>query len=129
MVNNIFFNLSILMFAHWVGDFVLQTNSMAINKSKSNWALIKHTIVYSLVMGLATQILIEFNLFGAQYWWAAIMFGLVQFISHTVIDYITSRVSTYYWVNEKRYEFFTNIGLDQYMHFLVLITSLYYFFY
>lgn len=129
MEYNALIALLILMFAHWVGDFVLQTDEMATNKSHSNLALIKHTSVYSLIMGLTAQLLIENNVFGAQYWWAAILFCLIQFVTHTLIDYVTSRVNAHFWVRDQRHEFFTNIGLDQYIHFSVLIISFYYIFY
>ena len=129
LVGNVLMILAGLMFAHWVGDFVLQNDEMATNKSKSMKALLTHTGVYSVVMWFTAQMMLEFNVFGAQYWWAAILFGLIQFISHTIIDYVTSRMNAYYWVNEQRHNFFTNIGFGQYLHFLVLIISLYAIFY
>lgn len=119
----------VLLFSHWVGDFVLQTDEMATQKSKNNWALVKHTLVYSLTITIVSGLLYLFNFFGAQYWWEVLLFGLIQFVSHTLIDFVTSRMNAYYWVNEKRHQFFTNIGFDQFLHSLVLILSLYYIFY
>lgn len=69
-----------LLIAHCLGDFFLQTGNQALNKSKSNWALTKHVMSYSLC----------FLPWG-------IKFALITFILHWMTDWYTSRQSSRYW--------------------------------
>ncbi len=93
----------LLLFIHWFADFFCQTDGMALNKSKSFKWLSIHSAVYSA----------PFFLFGVEY-------GIFMFITHMIIDGITSRVSAYLWKTEQRHWFFTNIGFDQWIHYVVM---------
>jgi len=92
------------MVLHFLADFVAQNDWMAINKSQSFKALGLHSLVYSFC----------FLGFG-------LGFMLWMLLTHLIIDGITSRVTSYYWKQEKRHEFFVVIGFDQLLHNLVLI--------
>ena len=91
---------------HFVSDFILQSNWMAQNKSKSNLALFTHVLVYSL----------PFMLIG--FWYAIINASL-----HFIIDYFTSRATSKLWKEEKVHWFFVVIGLDQTLHFICLFST------
>lgn len=107
----------ILMFGHWLADFVCQTDYMALNKSRCNKALTWHVFIYSLVTTVFYGIV---TLNVAQTAFAfAILFG-----THWVTDYVTSRASATLWKENKRKWFFTMIGFDQFLH-LMIIWSLY----
>lgn len=93
---------------HFVADFVLQTDWMASNKSKSNKALLFHTAVYSIPFLLCL---------GWKY-------AAINMVLHTVIDYVSSRASSHYWQQGKTHEFFVVVGLDQYLHAVCLILTL-----
>jgi hypothetical protein len=92
-----------LLAIHFVGDFVLQTDWQAKNKSKNFIALLRHTCVYSLL----------FLPFG-------FVFALVTFITHTVTDAITSRLTAYFWAKQQSHNFFVVVGADQLVHFFTL---------
>ena len=92
-----------LIWMHFVSDFVLQTDKMAMNKSKSNKWLGIHVLVYSF----------PFLFFG----WK---FALVTLAFHFVTDYFTSRGTSYLWKKEMRHWFFTLIGFDQAIHLTTL---------
>lgn len=106
-----------LLAAHFVGDFILQSNWMALNKSKKMEALTFHCLVYSIPM----------LLFG----WR---FALLNFYFHWVTDYFTSRWTSKLWFikgvelpfgnieydDAKRHWFFVVIGLDQLIHYTFL---------
>ena len=93
----------ILLWIHFITDFFLQDDETAINKSKSNYYLSGHCLIY----------MIPFLPFG-------IYFGLLLFISHFVIDYVTSRITTKLFLQGKRHWFFCTIGIDQALHLTVL---------
>lgn len=130
-----------LLVAHWVGDWLLQNDRMALNKSKDNLVLLEHVAVYSLVLWL-----------WAVYWWwtpfflagvkAEIIFSFwaITVVTHFLTDWITSRISSRLWffkpnfpehdVNEwsyvegKRHWFFVMIGFDQLIHYVTLAWTL-----
>lgn len=93
-----------LVWIHWLADFVLQTDTMAQNKSKSTKWLSIHVTVYS----------IPFLIFGLKF---AIMNGLLHFVT----DFITSRLTSYLWQKGDRHNFFVVIGLDQAIHLTSMI--------
>ena len=113
-----------LLFVHWVADFVFQDEEWALNKSTSWNALMEHTSVYAGVLCIA---------FIPILWTSAIYFAAVNFIWHTTIDFITSKIV------KKRFEnkylggsipnlgAFTIIGFDQVLHYIILFATLQYF--
>ena len=91
--------LLLLVWVHFVADFLAQTDKMAQNKSTSMKWLSIHIAVYSIF----------FLPFGV---WFAIANGL----AHMMTDYFTSRWTSYLWKKEERHWFFVVIGLDQAIH-------------
>src|ERR1700743_3692883 len=95
----------VILVIHWIGDFILQTDWQAKNKSKSWSALLSHTLTYSSFWLLpicvmapkgTTIELIRFSL----------MFAGITWICHTATDYITSRINSKLWTQGKTHEFF-----------------------
>lgn len=97
----------ILVWLHFVADFILQTDKMAINKSSSWKWLSIHIGVYSL----------PFLWFGWKY-------ALVNAAAHFVTDAISSRMTTKLWKAGKRHWFFVVIGADQALHMTALILTM-----
>lgn len=95
-----------LIWTHFVADFILQTDKMALNKSKSNKWLAIHILVYS----------IPFLFWG----WK---FALLNGIAHFLVDFITSRLTSYLWQKNERHLFFVIIGADQALHLSCLYLS------
>jgi len=119
---NIFLVLYLLL-SHWIADFIFQDEKWALSKKSSFKSLLKHTITYSLVMGYLFMFV--FNLFNL------ILFIIFAFMSHTAVDYFTSK-----WVGKMfsqnklgssipNFGAFSIIGLDQLIHYIVLIFTLY----
>lgn len=93
-----------LLTVHFIADFLLQSDWMAVNKSKNLTALTAHILVYSLC-------LIPFGF----------MFALVNGFAHMLTDMVSSRVTTKLWLANQRHWFFVVIGLDQLAHTAMLI--------
>lgn len=97
-----------LVWAHFVCDFLLQTDKVAINKSSSNKTLFIHVLIYSIPL----------TIFGP-------LFALVNAALHFVVDYVTSRATSFLWKHNKRHWFFVTIGLDQALHMTCLFVTYY----
>ena len=108
---------------HWFADFVMQTDVDAKNKSKHIRNLLNHTATYcGILMASSLIFLGESSLLSV---W---MFGAIMFASHTIIDYITSRINSKLHSAGKNHLFFTSIGFDQWLHYVVLFISIKYIF-
>ena len=108
-----------LMFFHWVGDFILQTQEMAKNKSKSVKWLTAHVLVYTAVMSVGF-------IFIANTFLDMVFAITLIFATHWITDFLTSKATSKLWNNENVHGFFVMIGFDQWLH-LIQITAIAYF--
>ena len=105
----------LILGGHFISDFVYQTNDMAVNKSKNNWWLSYHAIVYGVILFCIS------NAFGLFDTWQLIMYWAVTNAAiHWCVDYCTSRVTSYLWKKGDVHYFFVVIGLDQFIHYTCL---------
>lgn len=100
-------DIFILIWLHFVADFVLQSDDIAKHKSENNFWLLLHVLVYSL-----------------PFYWFGPAFALFNGAAHFVTDYFTSRATKRLWAKGDRHNFFVVIGLDQAIHMSTLIISL-----
>lgn len=92
-----------IVWFHFIGDFVFQTNKMALNKSKSVVWLTYHALAYSAVFIIISP-----------------LYALINGVLHWITDYFTSKISSSYWAKGNMRLFFGTIGLDQAIHFTCL---------
>ena len=98
-----------LVVCHFIGDFILQTDKMAVNKSTSNYWLTKHVLTY-MIPFIVFYVAISPNMLTFIF-----VIGL-NFLLHWIADYTTSRIASHFYKNEKRGLFFKTIGFDQLIH-------------
>lgn len=97
----------ILAWTHFFADFILQSDWMAINKSKRNDVLALHVTLYAMVLCV----------FGFKY-------ALVNWLLHFATDFTSSRIASYFWRTERRHWFFVTIGVDQAIHLTCLFSTI-----
>jgi len=113
-----------LLFSHWVADFIFQDEKWAITKKDSLKSLISHTVMYSLVMGFMMFYFLPLE--------GVFLFVAMTFVGHTVVDYFTSKWVGGLFAAKKNgsaipnFGAFSAIGLDQFIHYVILILTLYY---
>jgi hypothetical protein len=114
----------LIIFIHWIADFVLQTDWEATNKSTNIKALLSHTLRYSVWW---TVFIIIYGIFFHQLTILnALLFILITFIAHTITDYFTSRLNKKLWDTKQVHNFFVSIGFDQILHYVQLLLTFYF---
>ena len=115
----------VVIFAHWLADFVAQTDKMAIGKSTSLLWLTEHILAYTsviFVVGIITVILSDkSNLLPSiliVFCWSMLNGAL-----HWIIDFFTSKINSVLWKNNQRHWFFVSLGFDQVLHYFCLFTT------
>jgi hypothetical protein len=117
----------VLLAVHWFADFVLQSDKMAKEKSKSLNVLGTHVIIYMFVLWVVS--LFAFGDPGNNdYFIAASLFALSNGTLHFLTDYVTSKATSSLFKEERIHEFFVVIGLDQALHLTALFATWVYFF-
>lgn len=115
-----------VVIAHFFADFIFQDEKWATTKRKSLKSLLKHTVTYSVILtGLLLGVLWIPPLY-------ILYFFLINFATHTIIDFFTSKVvgqrfdDKYYGSSIPNFGAFSIIGLDQVLHYICIYTSLYF---
>lgn len=111
----------VIVFSHWVLDFVCQTEKQALGKSKNWEQLLEHTATYAGLWMLPILFL------GAclHLHRSILLFIPITFVCHTATDYYTSRVNAQLWADKKTHDFFVSIGFDQFLHYAQLFITFY----
>lgn len=101
----------ILVVTHFIADFILQGNKIAINKRFLNKYLIFHSLTCSLAFLLP---LINFPI-------RSVVWGfLIIFLTHILIDGLRVEIGRIYKLTPKDYIFWVSLGVDQILHVSVL---------
>lgn len=117
--------ISVLLI-HFVSDFLYQTNNQTLNKGRSIKELLKHTSIYSVLSGCLLQLMLQEDMFGAQELLLPIYFTLITFVTHTVVDFFTSKLTSKLWNDGYKQVNLILFGFDQIIHLIILFTTIYY---
>lgn len=108
--------LLIILFGHWLADFVWQPDWMGKGKS-SDWSIMIHHGLRITIGMLGVSIVLMLT--GFVPYAAADLLTIwagVNGIAHVAIDAVTSRMTGRYWKAERVHAFFVTIGFDQFLH-------------
>ena len=106
---------ALLLFVHFVGDFLFQSTDMAVNKAKSLKWLFIHVSVYTGILFLASILI-----FGMEY---APTFAFVNGGFHLVTDFFTSKMNAKLFLREDKRWYYSGIGFDQFIHGATLLLT------
>jgi hypothetical protein len=106
--------LFVIIWTHFIADFILQTDKVALNKSKNNAILLLHVLIYTMPF---LSMCLVWRMSLAQ----SIQFCLLTALLHFVTDFFSSRACSALWKKNQRHWFFVVIGLDQAIHMTCLI--------
>ncbi len=96
-----------IIVTHFIGDFFLQSDWMATNKSKRNSVLAIHVGIYSTC-----------------FLWLGPVYAGLNCVAHFLTDWVTSRWTSRLYKAGKSHWFFVVIGLDQVVHYTALLLTL-----
>lgn len=105
-----------LLFAHFVGDFVLQSHRMSTLKSKDWGVLFEHVAIYTGTIFTAL-FFVTINAIDPV---AVVAYCVTNGALHFCTDAITSRMTAALWKAERVHDFFVVVGADQFVHALCL---------
>lgn len=111
-IQQIVVDIIILVWLHFIADFIMQSDRIASNKSRSNFILLQHVTLYCIPFAVV---------FG-------LTFAVFNAALHFIVDWGTSRASSFLWSNKKVHWFFVVIGFDQALHMSCLFITYLYFF-
>ena len=112
--------LVVILFTHWLADFVFQSDETAKNKSSKFKVLLGHALSYAMYWQITICLFYYLNKLGAQDVSDVFLFGGITFASHLFIDYVTSKYNKKLWEEGRTHDFFVSIGFDQLLHYLQL---------
>lgn len=113
----------VVLFGHWVADFVLQPHWMSLRKSTDWWVLLQHAYVITLggvVVGLVVVMVADHTRPPGYLGIWAVLNGA----AHFAIDAVTSRITSKLWRKGETHNFFVVIGFDQFLHVAFAVATL-----
>jgi len=118
----------ILIWVHFVADFVCQTDKMGVNKSSSLLWLFAHIFSYTFAVFSCVLFFVLYNskIHDINFNYdigLVLFFSLFNGLTHLIIDFVSSKLTKYLYQNNKRHDFFVVIGFDQALHLSILMFS------
>jgi Protein of unknown function (DUF3307) len=108
-----------LLAVHWLADFVLQSHWMSVNKSKRLDALSLHAVTYTGALLVGSGLVL-----GLRQIELLVLFVGANGFLHFATDFVTSRITSRLWCQQREHDFFVMVGLDQLVHQVTLATTL-----
>lgn len=114
----------LLLFGHWLADFVFQPHWMSLRKSKEPKVLLVHASRIT-IGAIITGLLITFiSTTHPHPYWGLSAFALINGVAHFGIDFVTSKMTSALYAEGKTHQFFVVIGFDQFLHTALAVATL-----
>lgn len=99
--------------AHFFADFACQPRYLGVNKSGNFFLLLAHVAIYAAVMAI---LLVPAGI--------SLTFVALNAILHVITDFVSSRLTTKFYKEDRFYAFWNTIAVDQFAHIAGLILLL-----
>lgn len=110
----------VILFGHWLADFVLQPHWMGTGKSKDWWVLSQHAF---RITGGGVMVAVALGFFFPISATGALIWALVNGVAHFAIDAVTSRMTGKLFAKQDFHNFFVVIGFDQFLHVALAVVT------
>lgn len=112
-----------ILFAHYLGDYIIQTRKQADNKHHDLLQLFYHVGSYSLVIFGMLMLGNVFNFAGTLDVMDVLRYTVLNFGLHFVTDFFTSKKVKQLWGDGRAHATFAVMGLDQFIHAFSLLAT------
>lgn len=99
-------NFLLLLAAHWIGDYLLQSRKMATEKYKSLKWLLFHVFIYTLILLAISQFVFS--------WQVGLGYAVFNGALHLITDFFTSKLAAKF--HDQPRVFYPILGFDQLIH-------------
>ena len=82
--------------------------------------LLEHVTIYTITLLCCCMLLIDFKIPFQN----MVNFAIFNGILHFCVDFITSKITSRLWGDNKIHEFFVTVGLDQLLHIISLLITI-----
>lgn len=117
----------ILLFTHYIGDWIVQSREDAEKKSHSLESLTHHVFTYTVTLYIGS--------ICAMFWMPdqsrhSYIINILDFVAinsllHWITDFFTSQINARNWKRCNYKEFWNGIGMDQLFHYITLFLTAY----
>lgn len=111
----------LILLAHWIADFVCQTDKMAKGKSSDWRQLVMHITAYVTAVNLIIPTAMFCMLMPPATVASVVLWGYLNGVMHLCVDAVTSRITSKLYAAGRIHDFFVVIGLDQFIHTVCLL--------
>ena len=111
--------LIVLLTINYVTDFLFQTKKQGENKSHSLYWLSMHVFTFTTYF---TGLLCFYNIFAHAFTWENLfLLTLINGATHFIVDFISSKCTSYFYKKTQFRAFLKTIGFDTLVHTIILI--------
>ena len=116
--------LTVILFGHWLSDFVLQKNKKSTRKKikyKNVKHILPHTLLYTTILTIGVNLLCITEDIYCNYKLSVFYFFTITYITHFITDLVVTKINSKFLKKNQRHNYIVMIGFDQFIHATTLI--------